>query len=196
MINIEKSTLEFFEQFKKQKNATSYQDDCNDVELKKRVRDDLLAKQRGQCAYCERKIDEQNKNFHIEHIEPRDKNHKLECEYSNLVLSCNEKDSCGEYKGSKKWENDFIHPVLNNPENSFKFSFNGEIGAYSESGSLTIDFLNLNSRKLVSRRKNVLLSLNAIDDGSNIEGVLEHFNEFENLLKNINTTHLRQKIDE
>jgi len=196
MINIENSILEFFEKYKKQKNATNYQDDCNDVELKKRIRDDLLAKQRGQCAYCEIKIENKNENFHIEHIEPRDKNHKLECEYSNLVLSCNEKDSCGEYKGSKNWENYFIHPVLNNPEDFFKFSFNGEIISDSKDGSLTINFLNLNSRKLVSRRKSILLSLNAMDDDTNIESVVEHFAEFENLLKKYKHYSLRDEIDE
>ncbi len=180
MINVENLALEYFETYKKKNKSTNYKDDCDDFELRNKIRDDLLFKQRNQCAYCERKID--NINSHIEHIEPRDKNHKLECEYSNLVLSCNTCDSCGKYKGSKVWKNSFIHPVLNNPEEFFRFSSNGEILSVDRSQNTqdTIDFLNLNSRKLVSVRKNIVLKLSYMSD---IENIFEQFNEFENLIK-------------
>jgi uncharacterized protein (TIGR02646 family) len=100
MINVKNSQLAYFEIFKKRKPAKNYLQDCNDFELKEKIREDLLQKQRNQCAYCERKIEKTNS--HIEHIRQRDKFHQLECEYSNLVLSCNDGNSCGKYKDSQK----------------------------------------------------------------------------------------------
>jgi len=178
MIDVENSSLEYFETYRQKNKATNYQDDCNDFKLREKIRDDLFFKQRNQCAYCERKIDKSNS--HLEHIEPRDKNHKLECEYSNLVLSCETCDSCGKYKDSKAWSNNFIHPVLNNPTEFFRFSSNGEILAIDKDANKTIDFLNLNSRKLVSIRKNIVFYLQYMD---NIENIFEQFGQFENLCK-------------
>ena len=118
MINVENSILEYFEKFKKKNNAKRYQEDCDNFELRESIRNDLLGKQRNQCAYCESKITKVKST--IEHISPRD-GLKLECEYSNLVLSCKSIDSCDKFKDSKKWMNHYIHPVLNNPKEFFLF---------------------------------------------------------------------------
>jgi uncharacterized protein (TIGR02646 family) len=184
MINVKNSRLEYFEIFKKSKKAKNYLQDCNDFELKEKIREDLLQKQHNQCAYCERKIDK--KNSHIEHIRQRDKFHQFECEYSNLVLSCNDENSCGKYKDSQKnpiakfWQDEFIHPVFDNPEEYFSFNEDGQILATKENATRTIKYLNLNSLKLIRSRKSLLLQLIYMKD---IDNLLEYFNEFENLLK-------------
>ena len=178
MLDVENSSLKYFEDYKKKHNAKRYQEDCDDFELREDIRNDLMKKQNSQCAYCERKIEKYNS--HIEHIEPRDKAHKLECEYSNLVLSCNNLDSCGDYKDSTEWNKNFIHPVLNNPTKYFDYSFNGEILASNENANETIKFLNLNNIKLTSLRKNLALQLINMKDIDNIE---LYFCEFENFVK-------------
>lgn len=182
MIDVENSPLAYFEDYKKKYKAKNYQDDCNDHELKDEVRKDLLCKQRNQCAYCERKID--NENSHIEHIEPRDKAHTLECEYSNMILSCNNNDSCGKYKDSKAWESSYIHPVLHNPTDFFKFSLNGEVLSIDDQqGAVdTIEFLNLNSKKLLRLRKNIAFNIQGM---GKIECIGQYFDEFENFVKEL-----------
>lgn len=178
MIDVENSKLEYFENFKRKNNAKNYERDCSDFELKDKIRDDLLKKQKNQCAYCERLINKENS--HIEHISPRDKNTKLQCEYSNLVLSCNNIDSCGEYKGKKIWLNNYIHPVLNNPTKYFNFNEDGKIFGKNEDAESTREYLNLNSDKLIRIRKNIILQLSYMDD---IEDLNLYFKGFENLIE-------------
>jgi len=180
MIDVENIPLDFFETFKRKNNVKRYQEDCNDYELREKIRDDLILKQREQCAYCERKITKSTS--HIEHIYPRDKNHKLECEYSNLVLSCESDDSCGKYKDATDFEKRFIHPVLDNPEKYFRFSSNGEILSINKNQNVedSIEFLNLNSAKLIRLRKKIFFALNSMRE---IEDISEYFFEFENLIK-------------
>jgi uncharacterized protein (TIGR02646 family) len=181
MIDVKNSKLEYFENFKKKNNAQNYIQDCDNFELKENIRKDLLKKQRNQCAYCERLLDINKQNFHIEHIEPRDNTKaKLECEYSNLVLSCNNDDSCGRYKGSRHLEDGFIHPVLDNPTLYFKFNEDGQILTTDLNANKTKDFLNLNNNKLIRVRKNIVLELYNMGD---IEGIENYFFEFENLVK-------------
>jgi len=182
MIDVENSKLDYFEAYKKKHRAKNYQKDCDDFELRDKIRDDLLSKQRNQCAYCERKIDK--KNSHIEHVRQRDRFHKLECEYSNLILSCNDESSCGKYKDSKKnsiryWQDEFIHPVLNNPKNYFRFNEDGQILATTEDAKETIKYLNLNSKKLIRIRKSLVLQMVHMQD---MNMLLEYFKEFENLI--------------
>ncbi len=184
MIDVECYPLEYFENFKKKSNAKSYKDDCDSFELREKIRDDLLQKQKYQCAYCEKKI--YKKNSHIEHIRQRDKFHKLECEYTNLVLSCNDENSCGKYKDSnknpiaKQWQDEFIHPVVDNPKKYFIFNENGEILSFNQNAMKTIKYLNLNNPKLTRLRKNIILQLSYMDD---VDNLLDYFNEFENLVK-------------
>jgi len=178
MINVENNPLEYFENFKLKNNAKRYQEDCNDFDLRELIKDDLLLKQREQCAYCEKKI--KKENLTIEHVSPRDKEHKLECEYSNLVLSCQSNNSCDRYKGNRKWEDRYIHPVLNDPREYFEFSYNGEILSLANSAKDTIEFLNLNNDSLIRLRKHIILQLLNMQ---NIKNLAQYFNEHENLVE-------------
>jgi len=69
----------------------------------------LLDEQGHICCYCENKIE--IADSHIEHIRPQDKYPNLDCDYSNLLVSCaknptkdNNKSHCGHKKetGSTK----------------------------------------------------------------------------------------------
>lgn len=178
MINVENSILDYFESFKQKYNTKRYIEDCNNLELKKAIKDDLFRKQRGQCAYCESKITLEKCT--IEHIQPRDKANALECEYSNIILSCKNTDSCDRFKGNNVWLSDYIHPVLNNPEELFHFSSNGEIISENKNAIDTIAYLNLNSDKLKRIRKGIVFNLQNM---RGIENISSYFNEHENLIK-------------
>lgn len=181
MINVDNLPLEYFEDFKLKNNTKRYIEDCNDKNLKNAIRNDLFLKQREQCAYCERKITIAKST--IEHISPRDKAHNLECEYSNLVLSCKSNDSCDRFKDKKIWENRYIHPVLNNPEEFFYFSSNGEILSDDNNAVDTINYINLNSDKLKRIRKNIIINLKNM---IGIDDISLYFKEHENLIKQYN----------
>jgi uncharacterized protein (TIGR02646 family) len=187
MINVENKKLEYFEDFKRKNNAKRYKEDCDNFELREKIREDLLIKQRNQCAYCERKIENNKNSCGIDHIRQRDKFNNLECEYSNLVLSCKDEDSCENYKDSKKnhiakqWEDSFIHPVVNNTNEFFKFRGGRILPKNNDKDAQnTIDYLNLNSDKLVRLRKNLTLQLDNMKD---IDNLSDYFFEFENLVK-------------
>jgi len=178
MINVENSKLEYFEKFKKKNKVKRYSEDCNDFDLREAIRDDLIKKQRGQCAYCESKITKETCT--IEHIHPRDKNNKLECEYSNIVLSCKNNDSCDKFKGQQVWLENYIHPILHNPEEYFTFLPNGEIISENQNALDTITYLHLDNDKLTRRRKDLIFSLASMKD---VENISLYFNEHENLIK-------------
>jgi len=182
MINVADTKLDYFELFKQKHKAKRYQKDCDNFELRDKIRDNLLYKQRNQCAYCERKISKIDS--HIEHIRQRDKFPKLECEYSNLILSCNNENSCGKYKDSKKnsiryWQDKFIHPILDNPKEYFRFNEDGQILSTDKPAKETIKYLNLNNQKLIRIRKSLILQMVYMQDMDNIS---DYFDEFENLI--------------
>jgi uncharacterized protein (TIGR02646 family) len=60
------------------------------------------------CPYCERKI--KVKASHIEHIRPKSKFPSLTFSYNNLMVSCNDPNTCGHYK-DHSWKDTFINPV-------------------------------------------------------------------------------------
>lgn len=193
MINVKNSENSYFEEFKNNNNTRRYQEDCNDFNLREKIREDLLKKQNFQCAYCETKLNPSNDNMHIEHIRARSTHHHLECEYTNLVLSCNSNESCGRYKDSKggHWQDDYIHPVLDNPEKFFRFMANGEIVPKKELKKIdeerakkTIQCLNLNLTTLVNSRKSIWKHHEYLEN-IDLEDILKEIKSFENVIKSL-----------
>ena len=116
MLEIEKEEPDFFRTYKQKNRPHSYQDDCDDYTLRNNLRENLLSEQKNQCFYCEKKIKNDSKKVHIDHLKQRGFFHKLECSYANMVLSCNgaEKDEhCGRYKDKQEiWDdNKFLKLV-------------------------------------------------------------------------------------
>ena len=185
--------------FKKKNTPHSYQDDCNDYKLRECLREALIKEQRYQCFYCEKKIENNPSKVHIDHIIQRDINHKLECTYSNMALSCNSKKHCGKYKDKQgRWNSSkFLRIISENLElqesvdDFFIYMSNGKIGvknSLSENEKKrainTIEYLNLNHRDLVSTRENIFSQLEMYKSyGYEIDEIYTFFNEFENIFK-------------
>ena len=124
------------------------------TEIKQLLKQYLLEEQKNRCCpYCEIEINLYNSQ--IEHIKPKDKFPRLLTEYDNLLACCLESKRCGNSKANK-WDELFINPVTENPEDYFEYDIKtGDFkeGNRYEKAKYTIDLLNLNDNRLCGIRK-------------------------------------------
>jgi uncharacterized protein (TIGR02646 family) len=163
MIKVNKESEPNFLKEYKRKNSPKAWTDYN-KDIKEKLKEFILGKEQGNyCAYCQKRIYE-NDEAHIEHIKPRDKYPNLFEDYNNIIVSCNEKHTCG-MKKANLYDENFINPVLDNPNEYLDFNLaNGEIiPKNNEDDTLgykrakyTIEVLNLNYYKLTDARKNLI----------------------------------------
>ena len=131
-------------------------------EIKQVLKQYLLEEQENSCCpYCEMEINLNDSQ--IEHIKPKDKFPKLLADHDNLVACCLESKRCGNSKANK-WDELFINPVIENPEDYFEYDIKtGEItpifkeGNRYEKAKYTIDLLNLNDNRLCNIRRKYIL---------------------------------------
>jgi len=193
MLNQNKIEPQCFIDFKKNNSPKNYEKDC-DHKVRECLREALSNEQKGQCFYCEQEI----KGSRIDHFIPRDApNEKnIECNYYNLFLSCDKKESCDIKKGNKFDESKYLRVFSNryaceNPSDFFDYTTIGKIKAkkiLSDDKKLratnTIELLNLNNSDLVKARKTIFLNLKIYkDSGYDIDEIFTFFNEFESLFK-------------
>jgi uncharacterized protein (TIGR02646 family) len=128
------------------------------------------------CPYCERKVDLEG--THIEHIKPRGRPefHSLEFAYENLLVSCDDPNTCGKYK-KNRWENTFINPVDEDPIPYFHYSANGKIREDDVRVRDTVSILNLNHDALVGIRRTMLLKMKSYPENF-IEDLDKYFPDF------------------
>jgi uncharacterized protein (TIGR02646 family) len=162
----------FFELWIKNKQEYGYQ-----------LREFMLEKeQRNVCCYCEKGITPGVEHSHIEHIKPQSKFKKLQHDYNNLVVSCQTKGRCGNAKGDKFNEH-FIVPTEENPEDYLTYSPNGEIRAINNNIKAieTIGILKLNEPKLVGARRTLFIQLNQMHDS--LDDFENYFKEYPTFIK-------------
>lgn len=128
------------------------------------IRDELKAMQGLFCAYCESRLGGHNKR-HIEHFYERDKEPQMTFDWSNMFWSCNELDSCGNYKNAEAPTSTYLSkvckPDIMNPTDYLLFVEDGSVvpkeglsAADLEIAKNTIQVFNLNaSSKLVGKRR-------------------------------------------
>ena len=193
MLNLNKIEPDCFIDFKKKNSPKNYEKDC-DHTVRECLREALLKEQRGQCFYCEQKI----KGSRIDHFIPRDApNQKdIECNYNNLFLSCDKKESCDIKKGSAFDESRYIRLFSNrydveNPSDFFDFTARGKIKAKKllnddskNRAKNTIELLNLNHKDLVDARQVIISNIEMYkNSGYDTDEIFTFFNEFESLFK-------------
>jgi len=154
---------DFLLEFKRKKTPETWHA-YNFGNIKSKIKTFILEKEQNKyCPYCEKAIYNINEG-HIEHIKPRDLFPKLFQEYNNMVVSCNEKNSCGNAK-QNKYSKEFINPVIENPKEFLTFNLaSGEIiPTYKDAQDIrnkralyTITLLNLNNYILKDARKNLI----------------------------------------
>ncbi|MFD3156747.1 retron system putative HNH endonuclease [Haloimpatiens sp. FM7330] len=169
----------FLLEYKKKYSPKSW-NDYNKDDIKAKIKENILViEQYEYCPYCEKRIYDNN-DGHIEHIKPRDNYPKEFQNYNNLLVSCNQKNSCGMYK-KNKYDDKFINPVIDNPENYFSYNIaNGEIIPKSNDEhsneymrvTYTIEILNLNCYELKEARKALIDILEVY------RGNYEEYNEY------------------
>lgn len=149
----------FLIDFKKKYPKKDY--DSNEfAEYRPKLRKKLVEEQRGICAYCCGRITEESS--HNEHIEPRHPGKYTSqrfLEYTNIVASCNNTETCGTIKKSFYDENKFVSPLNRQCEEKFTYYVDGRIAG----DDYTIDLLNLNAYELKNARKAVIRSLQYLD---------------------------------
>lgn len=182
---------EFLLEYKKKYSPKAWTD-YNKDNIRSKLKENILVlEQEEYCPYCEKRI--YDDEGHIEHIKPRDLYPKEFQNYNNLIISCDEKNSCGKHKGNK-YNDNFINPVIDNPNDYFSYNLaSGEVvpknndensNAYIRA-RYTIDVLNLNSYELKNARMNLvdMLSVYTGENKEYIQYFLDARHEFPSLIK-------------
>jgi uncharacterized protein (TIGR02646 family) len=124
----------------------------------------------GLCAYCCKKID-QNNSIN-EHVEAQKLAPNRTLDFSNIVASCKTLNQCDAAHGSQYLP---LTPLMDDCEKEFKFNFSGEVKGLTNRAKETINVLNLNNRLLIEKRKKQIRVL--IIPPDSIESVLLWDNE-------------------
>ena len=80
-------------------------------------------------------------------------------DYTNIVASCNNSDTCGNKKGNSYDAEKFVSPLDEDCESKFTYYADGKIVG----DTYTIDLLNLNAYELRNARKSVFRELQYLD---------------------------------
>lgn len=150
----------FFKEYKKRNNLNSWEN--FDYNIKRKLKEYMFENEQGyNCPYCESIINLDNSQ--IEHVMPKDKFPRALSEYSNYLVGCVNRKTCGQYKGSK-WNENFINPTLEDPKEYLTYDLmTGKIipvekeGIKYDKARITIELLNLNEKRLCEMRKTFIL---------------------------------------
>jgi uncharacterized protein (TIGR02646 family) len=173
-------------------------------EVRDEVRSTLLTEQRGLCVYCGRRLNlaRPGETYHIEHFQPQRHYRELAVSYSNLFLSCGQKDESGNPSqtcGAKKadWfdENHSIYPAYAACTQRFRFMLDGSIEpatANDRSAENMIEYLRLDHPELTKDRSDIFMlldggALDASDFWSADEQIAESYAHavFQHLNRNL-----------
>lgn len=127
------------------------------------------------CAYCQRSIRQKSKDAHIEHFFRRNSAPQKTFVWDNLFGSCEDKNTCGNYKDNKATHIDLdrtCKPDIMDPDDFLQFLPSGsvhtkpDLAPYEQLvASNTIHIFNLNSSSLKNRRR----------EAARVEGDLARF---------------------
>jgi len=190
MFKITKNEPDFFIKaklkVKRPKISSAWSD--NEIEnIRSKLREHiLLEEQKLLCAYCEKEIDDNSKNSNIDHFKLKAGHLFPEktLDYTNLLVSCNTKGRCSDYKDkhvkSKDDYENIVNPITENPDDFFDYLVTGRIVAIDNNPKavFTIDIFQLEQPSLVRQRKEIADSLEHIKNLS-LDEVYDIFgNEF------------------
>jgi uncharacterized protein (TIGR02646 family) len=122
---------------------------------KNSAREALRIAQNGLCGYCESMLTQTTR---IDHFEPKKHHYALTFDWDNVVLSCDEKDSCDCKKGGN-FNNYWINPYVTDPTGMFKFYADGQVQGLSVDAQNIIEDFGLDCPSLETKRKGVLSTL-------------------------------------
>lgn len=163
-----KGEPQFFKDFKRKNKIVNWSDYT--PEIKSRLKDYMFEEEQGyNCPYCELVITKENSQ--IEHIKPKDKFPNGLSDYFNYLVGCQNKNTCGQYKGNK-WSENFINPMAKD-------------GIKYKKAIETIEILNLNEKRLCEMRKIFILecenTIKYLKNKEEISYFLDIYSEFPTL---------------
>ncbi len=118
---------------------------------RQKINERNIKDQFGLCAYCCKRIDENNSMN--EHLEPRSKNHSKELDFTNIVASCTTKNQCDNAHKSQDLP---LTPLMAECETELQFLLSGDVKGKTERAITTISVLQLDNRALKSVRKQAI----------------------------------------
>lgn len=193
MFQIVKNEPDFFTKAKSKVATPLVSTAWSDEELTKiraKLREYILIEEQNLlCAYCEKEIDDDPKNANIDHFKTRNLFPQLTLDYSNLLVSCNSRDRCSDYKdkyvqNQGEYQN-IINPVEENPNEYFDYLTTGEIVANNDKAEFTIDIFKLNHKTLNEQRLLLSKALNQFTNLS-LDEILNIFGyEFQSFIKTV-----------
>ncbi len=152
---------EEFKDWKAQENENwrpAYENLSGDI--KKAVKNSLMAEQGHICCYCERLLIDTDS--HIEHLKPQSNPSVDPLDFGNMLCSCQNLLKKGDPRhcGNRKEDNCLlITPLTNNCGELFTYTHDGEIQATVQGDTAvqqTIKILGLDIAKLNALRKNAI----------------------------------------
>ena len=178
----------FFSDFVKKKNPKEWNDMAP---IREQLREHILYnEQQGCCAYTEIKIQD-GKDCHIDHFHTQNLFPNETFAYNNLLVSCNSEEYGAKYKDKQiknKADYDFlINPVIDVPSDYMEYTFTGEMEAIDQSqkGIQTINYFNLNERRLINRRKRAIINLSNMKNYLTENELVAAIGEFETMIRQL-----------
>ena len=170
------------------KIKSAWEDD-NISNIRTQLRSDiLLEEQKLLCAYCQKEIDEDSKNSNIDHFKTRNLFPELTLNYLNLLVSCNTKERCSNFKDthikSRDEYDNIVNPACENPNEFFDYLPTGEIIAKNVKGQYTIDIFNLQDKSLKECRFQIVKSLEHLNDLS-LDEIYAVFPDYHGFIENV-----------
>lgn len=147
---------------------------------KEEIRSALFTIQGDRCAYCERRTGNGPNDGHIEHFRDQAGHEHLECDWTNMLWSCIDENTCGKYKDKcrhasgpqKKFNSDHvINPAIDDPEKYFVFVYDGTISLVEDLD--TYDKLRAEETLRIFQLRSVLLKKSREDAVSPIKRIVE-----------------------
>lgn len=148
----------------KRKNPNEGWSNFSGSDVYNELKEYLRRTQDRMCCYCEIAI-KQNGDSHIEHLKSRHNFPNERFEFDNLYACCQHNDSCGHSKGNQNF-NGMVLPN-SNCQPRFTYTDNGKIIPTMEGDTdaeETIKVLNLNNKRLKNSRKDIIRTLEDIND--------------------------------
>jgi len=197
MFKITKNEPNFFTKAKlkvKQPKISSAWSDIEIENIRPELRKYILREEQNLlCIYCEKILDDNPKNSNIDHFKLKAGHLFPEktLDYTNLLVSCNTKGRCSDYKDkhikSKDDYENIVNPITENPDDFFDYLITGRIIAIDDNpkAKFTIEIFQLEQPSLVRQRKKIADTLEHIKNLSLDEIYDICGNEFYSFIKNI-----------
>lgn len=201
MLRITKSEPDYFIEAKQRvvaPNVSEAWGDANIANIRAQLRREILGQEQNfLCAYCEKKIDDNQDNSNIDHFKTRTLFPSQTLEYNNMLVSCNSKASCSYIKDNYGLQQDdyrkIINPAMENPDNYFEYGLAGDIlikqnltQSDKEKAEFTIKVFSLNHKSLVDKRKSIVPSLQSYKEQDfEIDEIFEYLPDYKTFVVDI-----------